>query len=265
LKNAFLVVGAGIVGIIILLVGYPALVRQRPVAPLAQAPGHGISFILEVEPAKTESATNDLGLLKAPVLKRSDQIGLKIFWELISETQVRVAVAAGSSGEGERLRRALFRPGRLEFRLVHEDSDRMIAVGELPPGYELLQHEEGRASGGRRTERVIIKKKSEAGLSGNLIKEAMVTRGSLGEPEIHFTLQPEAAAAFAKVTGDNAGRRLAIVVDGELCSAPRINEPIKTGTGMITGGFDAREALEIAGALDCPLPFAVKVVELRGY
>lgn len=265
MKNALLIVGAGIVGIIILLVGYPAFVRQQPVAPLAHAPAHGVSFILEVESAKTESATNDLGLLKAAVLKRSDRVGLRIYWEVISETQVRVAVAAQNSGEGERLRRALFRPGQLEFRLVHEDSDRMIAAGELPPGYELLQHEEGRTSGGRRTERVIIKKKSEAGLSGSLIKKAMVTRGNLGEPEIHFTMQPEAGVAFAKVTRDNVGRRLAIVVDGELYSAPNINSPIETGTGMITGGFDAQEALEIAGALDCPLPFSVKVVELRGY
>ncbi|MFO1514527.1 MAG: hypothetical protein U1F83_16725 [Verrucomicrobiota bacterium] len=265
MKHSLLIVGAGIIGIVILLVGLPAFLRHWAAAPLTQPPGHGVSFVLEVEPAKTDSVTNDLAIFREALLKRSDRVGVRIYWEPISEVRVRVAVAARNSGEEERLRRALFRQGRLELRLVHEDSDRMIKAGELLPGYEILKHEQGTPSGGRSPEQVVVKKKSEAGLSGNLIKEAMVTRGQLGEPEINFTMLPEAAAAFAKVTRDNTGRRLAIVIDGELYSAPRINEPIETGTGRISGQFDAQDAFEIASALDFPLPVSVRVLESKSY
>ena len=233
--------------------------------PLARPPTHGFSFVLEVAPAKTDLATNELATFREALLKRSDRFGVRIYWETISETRVRVAVAARNSSEGERLGRALFRQGRLEFRLVHENSDQMIERGELLPGYELLKHEQGTTSHGRSMEQVIVKKRSEAGLSGNLIKEAMVVRGQLGESEINFALQPDATAAFAKVTRDNAGQRLAIVVDGELYSAPRINEPIETGTGRISGLSNAQDAFEIAGALDLPLPVSVRVVESKSY
>ncbi|HEX5218514.1 MAG TPA: hypothetical protein VFZ59_03015 [Verrucomicrobiae bacterium] len=265
MKHSFLIVTAGIAGIVILLIGVPAFLRHRAATPLPQPPPHGFSFVLEVPAAKTNLVTNELAMLKEALLKRSDRVGARIYWEPISDTRVRVVVAARNPSEGQRLGRALSRVGRLEFRLVHEDSDRMIKDGELPPGYELLTHQQGATSRGRTTEQVIVKKRSEEGLTGNLIKNAMVVRGQLGEPEINFTLQPEAAAAFAKVTRDNTGRRLAIVVDGELYSAPRIIGPIETGTGRITGQFSGQDAFEIASALDQPLPVAVRVVESKDY
>jgi SecD/SecF fusion protein len=264
-KHSFLIVSAGIAGVVILLVGLPAFLRHRAAAPLPQPPTHGFSFVLEVPAEQTNPGTNELTMLQEALLKRAKRVGVRIYWEPISETRARVVVAARNSSEGERLGRALSRVGRLEFRLVHEDSDRMIKDGELPPGYELLKHEQGTISRGRSTEQIIVKKRPEGGLTGNLIKNAMVVRGELGEPEIDFTLQPEAAAAFAKVTRDNTGRRLAIVVDGELYSAPRINGPIETGAGRITGQFNAQDAFEIAGALDLPLPVAAKVVESKSY
>ena len=66
----------------------------------------------------------------------------------------------------------------------------------------------------------------------------MVTRGNLGEPEINFRLNDEGTAVFGQVTRENVGRRLAIVLDGDLYSAPTINSPIETGSGQITGRFD---------------------------
>ena len=141
----------------------------------------------------------------------------------------------------------------------------MIKSGEVPPGFEILKDDLRLPSKGRRTEQLIVRKKSELGSSGPVIEEAMVVRGDLGEPQINFKMRPEAAAAFAKVTRDYVGRRLAIVVDGQLYSAPVINSPIETGTGQITGGFEVQEAFEIAGMLDSPLPISVQVVESKTY
>jgi len=245
---------------IILLIGFPSLLRQRPITPLAKPPAHGVSFILEIELTKTNSATNDLAAFKDALLKRSERLGLRIYCEPISDSQVQVAIGVRDSRNVTNLQRALFREGRLELRLVQEDSERMVAAGEVPAGYEILN-----LSGDRRKEQLIVKKKPEAGLTGSVIKEAMVMRGESGEPQIAFTMRPEAAAAFARVTRDNVGQRLAIVIDGELYSAPKIQSPIETGSGQITGSFDVQEAFEIASQLDRPLPAPVKVVEAKQY
>ena len=63
---------------------------------------------------------------------------------------------------------------------------------------------------------------------------------------------------FGRVTTDNVGKRLAIVLDGEIVSAPSINEPITSGNGMISGNFSFQEATDLAlllrsGALPTPL------------
>jgi preprotein translocase subunit SecD len=60
-------------------------------------------------------------------------------------------------------------------------------------------------------------------------------------------------------------RRLAIVMDGRLYSTPVIQSPIETGRGQISGSFSLREAVELATALDSPLPVRVTVVESKAF
>ena len=54
------------------------------------------------------------------------------------------------------------------------------------------------------------------------------------------------AQKFGRATTDNVGKRLAIVLDGEIVSAPNINEPITSGNGMISGNFTFQEATDLA-------------------
>ena len=66
------------------------------------------------------------------------------------------------------------------------------------------------------------------------------------------------AQKFGRATTDNVGKRLAIVLDGDIVSAPNINEPITSGNGMISGNFSFQEATDLAlllrsGALPTPL------------
>ena len=95
--------------------------------------------------------------------------------------------------------------------------------------------------------------RSGAEMDGSGIKSAMVVRGNLGEPEIHFTLDSEGAERFGEITRENVHQRLAIILDGELYSAPVIQTPIETGSGQITGQFDNKEAFELANVLENPL------------
>ena len=88
---------------------------------------------------------------------------------------------------------------------------------------------------------------------GAYLKSAIVVRGNLGEPQINFTLDTEGATSLERLPASTSGERLAIILDGELYSGPRINEPILTGSGQITGKFDDREAFELQNVLENPL------------
>ena len=75
---------------------------------------------------------------------------------------------------------------------------------------------------------------------------------------LFFSLDRLGAQKFGRATTDNVGKRLAIILDGEIVSAPNINEPITSGNGMISGNFTFQEATDLAlllrsGALPTPL------------
>jgi SecD/SecF fusion protein len=142
----------------------------------------------------------------------------------------------------------------LEFRMVKDDSDEIIKNNEpIPPGYEKLRREEPQPNGPPTIEQIIVKKKPEHGLSGDIVENAMAIRGNLGEPQIEFRLNSEGAKRFGEVTRNNIGQRLAIVLDRELYSAPVIQGAIETGSGQITGHFTVEQAQELANVLQNPL------------
>jgi SecD/SecF fusion protein len=149
----------------------------------------------------------------------------------------------------------------LEFRLVKEDSDEIIKNNEpVPPGYEMLKHilppRDGKP---QEPEVVIVSKKAANGLAGDIVTRAGMGRGQMGDPEIDFTLTDDAGSKFGKVTRDNMGRRLAIVLDGDLYSAPTIQGEIDKN-GQITGHFTDKEAQDLAAVLQNPLRAPLKIV-----
>lgn len=87
-------------------------------------------------------------------------------------------------------------------------------------------------------------------LDGSMLVDARVAFDQQNnQPIINFTLNSEGARIFGDYTGANVGKRLAIVLDGKVYSAPRINERIGGGSGQISGGFTIEEASDVAIAL----------------
>jgi SecD/SecF fusion protein len=85
-----------------------------------------------------------------------------------------------------------------------------------------------------------------------------------GAPGVSFTLTSRGGALFAEITGANVGRRLAIVLDNLVQSAPGIRERIPRGSGSITGSFTEEEAQNLAIVLRSgALPAPVKIIEER--
>ena len=102
-------------------------------------------------------------------------------------------------------------------------------------------------------------------LDGAMLTDARVAFDQrTNSPIISFTLNAEGARIFGDFTGKNVGKRLAIVLDGKVYSAPRINERIGGGSGQISGGFSVEEAHDVAIALRSGALLApVKVSETR--
>jgi SecD/SecF fusion protein len=175
--------------------------------------------------------------------------------------QILVQLPGLSAADQESAKIALTKPAYLTFQMVHPQSKELIEQGIVEPGYEILKHKEKGRDGQEITEALEVKKRPE--MDGSGIKSAMVVRGNLGEPEINFTLDSKAAEKFGDITREYVHQRMAIVLDGELYSAPVINEPITGGSGRISGNFDQKEAFTLANVLENPLRAPLRLDESR--
>ena len=234
----------------------------------------GTSFLVEMDTNKlAEIGTNGLssqdrtrGAITQAIevlRKRIDAFGVaEPVFQPAGGNQILIQLPGLSQAVKESAREQILKPAFLEFRLVKEDSSQIINSGQpVPPGYERLRPVSLGDSATEAKADVIVKKKAENNLSGAMVKNAMVSRGNMGEPEIVFELNPDAARRFADTTRDNVGRQLAIILDGELYSAPSINGPIEAGNVSITGTFTSEQAQELANVLQNPLEASLKIVE----
>ena len=156
-----------------------------------------------------------------------------------------------SAADQESAKLALTKPAYLTFNMVHPQSKELIEQGITEPGYEKMKLQQKGRNGQDITEEVLVKKRAE--MDGSGIKSAMVVRGNLGEPEINFTFDADAARKFGEITTEYNHQRMGIILDSNLYSAPVINEPITTGSGRISGSFDQKEAFTLANVLENPL------------
>jgi SecD/SecF fusion protein len=225
----------------------------------------GTSFLVSMDTNQLANASDaDTAISHAVevIRKRVDKLGVA---EPVIQPQgknsILVQLPGLSAAAQESAKVSILKAAFLEFRLVSPTSDQDIKDGIVQPGYEILKRKERMRNGRERVEEVEVRKKAE--MTGSGIKSAMVVRGNLGEPEIHFTLDSEGAERFAQITRENVHQRLAIILDKELYSAPVIQTPIETGSGQITGQFDNKEAFELANVLENPLRAPLKIEESR--
>jgi preprotein translocase subunit SecD len=164
---------------------------------------------------------------------------------------------------------------QLEFKIVDDDAK---VAAELPqsvaPGeedavvqqfagrtpedaYILFEKKVNRETGAVRKIPLLIKK--QASLTGELLSDAKVNLDSrFNEPNVSISFNTEGAKLFEETTGANVKKRLAIILDNTVYSAPVIQEKIAGGNAQITGSFTLDEAKDLsivlkAGALPAPL------------
>ncbi len=173
------------------------------------------------------------------VRRRIDDVGTKEP-TILQRGEKRILVELPGLKDPERIKTLLGKTAKLNFRLVSDNNEF---------GIDKLISEDG--------EKLNISKRII--MSGeNLIDAQPSIQNQNNEPTVSFTLDRLGAQKFGRATTDNVGKRLAIVLDGEIVSAPNINEPITSGNGMISGNFTFQEATDLAlllrsGALPTPL------------
>jgi preprotein translocase subunit SecD len=258
----------GLVLAFLVLLGLSMSVEHRLYAPLSKPPEHGTEFLIEADFSQTPGDTNALASLKQALNGRFSSMGKSAFIELLPPSQLRIDLPTTDNDEVDSISNAIVRRGFLELRMVHDNSDEIIKSNQpAPPGYEVLQSVEV-TPGDPAGERLIVKKQAEDGLAGNLIQSALVASANYG-PKIDFTLNKDAAARFAKVTTEYSlatiRHRLAIVVDGNVYSAPAIATPITGGECAIAGHFTDEQAHRLVQLLNHPLPVPVKIIEMKSF
>jgi preprotein translocase subunit SecD len=100
-------------------------------------------------------------------------------------------------------------------------------------------------------------------VTGTDLKSARVQKGQLGQPNVGMSFTPEGARKFGALTGANVGRRLAIVLDNKVMSAPNIKSKIED-QGVIEGQFTQQQAADLALVLRSgSLPASLTTLEER--
>lgn len=233
----------------------------------------GTEFLLEMDlsgrtnDSQLTTGNNYLADQAVEVLrKRVDAFGVaEPIIQPAGDNRIVVQLPGLEESAKESAREQIQKAAFLEFRLVDPENDAHLRSGLVPPGYVLLPMRARTKEGIEIPASIIVKRQAESGLGGKSIQSARVARNPVtGSPEIDFTLNLGAAATFGEVTSKNVGQRLAIVLDGEVISAPNINSPILGGAGQISGSFTEREAFELATALENPLETPLRVIEENG-
>lgn len=196
------------------------------------------------------------------IRNRIDQFGVAEP-EIAPQGDDRIAIQLPGIKDPRSAIELIGKTARLEFMLVDEEGDLGAAMrGMVPPGDIVLNEKRLDRKTGRISEMPILLK-NRAVLTGDEVETARVAISDrFGEPYVSLKFKPQGARDFDRITAENVKRRLAIVLDGVVYSAPVIQERISGGDAQITGSFSEEEAKILAIALRSgALPAPVKILE----
>ena len=180
------------------------------------------------------------------IRRRIDEVGTKEP-TILQRGDKRILVELPGIDNPARVKELLGKTAQLTFRLVSTDD------GFGSEKLFLTENNEELAV----SKRIVVS-------GDNLIDAQPQFDNQSNQPLVRFTLDRQGAQKFGKITTENVGRRLAIVLDNFVISAPNIREPITAGTGTISGGFSFQEATDLALLLRSgALPAPINIVEER--
>jgi len=230
---------------------------------LGEVKADGATVIARMKPAEIQAIrTNAVVQGVETIRNRIDQFGVREP-QIIAEGDDRIVVQLPGVKDQQRAIELVGKTALLEFKLVDEGASVEEALkGNIPEGDQLLYQKSVDPQSGRATKIPMLVKK-RALLTGDTIKTAKVNFGSQGGgAHVSISFDTRGAKVFDRVTAENVKRRLAIVLDDTIYSAPVIQERISGGEAQITGNFTPEEASDLAIVLRAgSLPAPVKVIQ----
>ena len=230
------------------LVNAKSVIHKQESLPLdIQSSGNTltVSYTPEaLEKMKSQAVDQSLQIVRT----RIDELGTK-------EPQIqkqgldRIVIQLPGVQDPSEIKALMGRTAKMTFHLVYEETSIQAAQsGKMPLDSMLTTNEDGSY--------IVLKRAVVVG--GESLDDARGSYDDQGRPAVSFSFKSAGAKKFARATRENIGRRLAIVLDGQVISAPTIQSVIPNGNGVITGSFDVKQTNDLAvllrsGALPAPL------------
>jgi SecD/SecF fusion protein len=226
----------------------------------------GTSFLIRLQSAQTDGSTREItpelvDQAVETIRKRVDSMGTSE--PVISpagEDRILVQIPDLDTARLQETREQLQKVAKLEFRLVHPQNDQIMA-GQRPPDPNFVRAKEKVTRNGKTTEQELLVRK-KVDLTGDKVAKAGARYGDQGY-EVILDFTEQGGKEFGELTQANVGQRFAIMLDGDVISAPVIQVPILDGTARITGNFAETEARNLASVLENPLAVPVRIEEER--
>lgn len=201
-----------------------------------------------------ENRVKDFGLVEPSIQKSGDD-------------RILVQVPGASKKDRQRIVNLIKKTAVLEFKIVKAvgaSRENLLAATEAETEKQVAEKGMSIHAGdtGNENEKFFLTQRL-ASVTGEYISDARITFDNYGNPAVGFTFRGEGASKFGKLTEENVGKRLAIVLDGIIKSAPTIQDKI-TYQGTITGTFTPEETKDLALILRSgSLPVPVRVEQER--
>ena len=208
-----------------------------------------MDYYIENNKVKIEYSKIGLFEIKSSVLNQSLEIVRRRIDEtgtkeptIIRRGSERILIELPGLDDPNRIKKLLGKTANLSFRLVSESEDTF--------GSELLFFED-KEDQLNISKRIIVS-------GDNLINAQPSIDNQTNQTVVNFSFDRVGAKKFGRATTDNVGKKMAIILDNKIISAPNINEAILGGNGQITGNFTFQEATDLAlllrsGSLPAPL------------
>ena len=250
-----------------LLEDYPTFAEQNT----GGTAGSLIWELRDTEIARIKDSTINQAL--ETIRNRIDQFGVA---EPVVQRQglKQIVVQLPGVKDPKRAKDLIKETALLEFKMLDEDNQLRLELpariprdkeaeivrqfeGKLPEGDQILFERSVEKETGQEY-RIPYVVKKRVMLTGDVLSDARVSIGQFNDPYVSITFDSKGGREFERITADNVKKRMAVVLDSTIYSAPVIQERISGGRAQITGTFTTQEANDLAivlraGALPAPL------------
>lgn len=221
----------------------------------------GQRMVLEQTDAGVSQAIDDaMDSATEVVRRRIDELGTREP-TIIRQGETRIVVQVPGLQDPDALKQLLGQTAQLEFKLVDLNAlPTNVQAGIAPPGSEIFPYAPGTPGEGQS-----IAVQRLGGIRGDNLTGAQAgVDPQSNQSVVNIAFDAQGGAKFAKLTSENVGKPFAIILDGQVLSAPNINEPIVGGRAQISGSFTPESSNQLAIALRSgALPVPLAVVEER--